>query len=239
MRKIIYLPLFLVLLSSCFGFGGRRVRGNGNLGTQTRNAGAFEGIRVLGGMDVVLSSGSDYAVKVEADANLLQYILTEKDGDDLVIKTRNNYNLNPRAGMKVYITAPSLETIKITGSGSVLSQSKVSSNGRLDIDVTGSGDVKLDLAAPEVEADATGSGNIILSGTTRNFKGEINGSGELHCFGLMSENTDVEISGSGSAEVFASKRLDVRISGSGDVAYKGTPTINQRISGSGDVRSAQ
>lgn len=239
MRKIIYLPLLLLLLSSCFNIGGRRVRGNGNLGTQTRNTGAFEGIRVLGGMDVVLRSGSDYAVKVEADENLLNYILTDKDGDALVIKTRNGYNLNPRAGMKVYITAPSLEAIKITGSGSVLSQSKVSATNKLDIDVTGSGDVKLDVAAPEVEAEATGSGNIILSGMTRSFKGEINGSGELRCFGLLSENTDVDISGSGSAQVYASKRLDVRISGSGDVAYKGAPTINQRISGSGDIRSAQ
>ncbi len=237
MRKISYLPLLLVFLSSCFGFGGRRVRGNGDMGTQTRNTGAFDGIRVLGSMDVILSSGSEYAVKVEADENLLEYIVTDKDGDDLVIKTRNNYNLSPRAGMKVYVTSPSLETIKITGSGSVLSQSKLSADGKMDIDVTGSGDVKLDVSAPEVEAEATGSGNIILSGTTRSFKGEINGSGELRCFNLMSEATEVGISGSGSAEVHASKRLDVRISGSGDVAYKGTPTINQRISGSGSVRS--
>jgi hypothetical protein len=239
MRKINLLLLFLILFSSCHFMGGRRVRGNGNLGTQNRSTGAFNGIRVQGGMDVVLTSGPDHAVKVEADENLLNYILTDRDGDALVIRTRNGYNLNPRAGMKVYITAPALEAITITGSGTVVSNEKLAAARKLDINVTGSGDVKLEVNAPEVEAEATGSGNIILTGATRSFKAEINGSGEVKCFGLMSENTGVKISGSGSAEVFASKQLDVRISGSGDVAYKGSPRINQHISGSGDVHSVQ
>ena len=98
--------------------------------------------------------------------------------------------------------------------------------------------MKLNIDAPEVSTEATGSGNIILTGTTKNFSTEINGSGEVHCFNMLSENTRVEIAGSGSAEVHASKQLEVQISGSGDVAYRGTPTINQHISGSGSVRSA-
>ncbi len=76
---------------------------------------------------------------------------------------------------------------------------KLAADSRLKIDVTGSGDVKLNVDAPEVVSEATGSG---------------------------------------SAQVYASKQLDVRISGSGDVAYKGTPQINQHIAGSGSVRSA-
>lgn len=239
MRKIHYLLPLLIFVSSCNFMSGRRVRGNGNLSSQNRSVGSFSGIRVVGGMDVILRSGNEYAVKVEADQNLLPYILTERDGDALTIKTRNGYNLQSRAGMKVYITAPSFEEIAITGSGSVTSAAKLSASRKLDIHITGSGDVKLEVDAPQVEAKATGSGNIALAGATRNFKAEINGSGEVNCFDLRSENTDIGISGSGSAEVYASKQLDIRISGSGDVAYKGTPAIKQRISGSGDVRNVQ
>lgn len=233
----IFLLLSVILLSSCNFMGGRRVRGNGNAGSETRTVSSFDAIRVLGGMDVILTPGTDYGVKVEADENLLKYILTERDGNALVIKTRNGYNLQSRSGMKVYVTAPSIEEVVITGSGSVVSDGKMALNRRLKLHVTGSGDVKLDVNAPEVEAEATGSGNIILTGATRNFDAEINGSGEVRCYNLLSENTKVQIAGSGDAQVYASKQLDVRISGSGDVAYKGSPTINQHIAGSGSVRS--
>jgi hypothetical protein len=237
MRKVQVLFLLLVLFSSCHFMGGRHVRGNGNLSAQNRSTDAFNAIRLSGGMDVVLTAGPDYAIKVEADENLHKYILTDRDGDALVIRTRNGYNLRPRAGMKVYITAPSLEAITISGSGKVISESKLAAARKLDIHVTGSGDVKLNVNAPEVTAQTTGSGTIILSGATRNFEAEINGSGEVQCYDLLSENTEVRISGSGNAQVYASKQLDVHISGSGDVAYKGTPRINQRISGSGNVHN--
>jgi hypothetical protein len=238
MPKINSLLLLLVLFSSCNFMGGRRVHGNGNPGSQTRNIGSFNALRVLGSMDVVLSPGQEYAVKVEADENLLPYILTDKDGDALVIRTRNGYNLQSRSAIKVYVTAPALEDIVISGSGSVISNGTLALDRPLKIDVSGSGDVKLAVNAPNVTTEATGSGNLILIGNTKDFSTEINGSGEVHCFNLLSENTKVAISGSGSAEVYASKQLEVHISGSGDVAYKGTPAIDQHVSGSGSVRSA-
>lgn len=238
MRKLPALLLVVIFFSSCH-FMGHRVRGNGHLSSENRSVGSFSGIRVVGGMDVLVNPGTDYTVKVEADENLLRYIVTEREGDALVVKTRNGYNLQSRVGMKVYVTAPALRDVVITGSGSVTSGAKLAANDKLGIRISGSGDVKLDVDAPEVETESSGSGNIMLAGNTRNFKTAISGSGEVKCFNLLSENTNVNITGSGSAEVFASKQLDVRISGSGDVAYKGTPQINQHIAGSGDVHSVQ
>src|SRR5687767_14318183 len=121
MRKIIFLLPAVLFLSSCM-MGGHRVRGNGNLSNQTRNIGDFNAVEVVGGMDVVLVPGGTYSVRVEADENLLEYIRTERDGNTLVVATRRGYNLNPRAGMKVYVTSPDLKEIDITGSGTVTSQ---------------------------------------------------------------------------------------------------------------------
>jgi hypothetical protein len=239
MRNLLCLLVLAALLSSCNYGGGRRVRGNGNVETESRSVGTFEAIRVMGSMDVVLSPGSSHAVRVEADENLLNYIVTERNGDALEIRTRDRYSLRPSAGIKVYVTAPLVDEILITGSGSVVSEGRMSAKDQMRVRVTGSGDVKLDVNAPGVDAQASGSGNIILAGVTRNFKAEINGSGAMRCFDLKSETADVDISGSGSAEVFASRKLDVAIHGSGDVAYKGAPAVNQRIAGSGAVRSVQ
>ena len=240
MRKISFLFLLAILFfSSCHFMGGHRVRGNGNMSSQSRNIGDFNAIEVVGGMDVILVPGAAHSVRVEADENLLEFIETNRDRNTLVVRTRRGYNLNPRSGMKIYITAPDLQAIGISGSGTVRSQSKLVYPGRVAIDITGSGDVRLDLDAPEIEAEATGSGNTALSGNTRTFRAAIHGSGELRCFNLLSENTDVEISGSGTAEVFASKKLGIEINGSGSVAYKGSPVVNQDIAGSGDIRKVE
>jgi hypothetical protein len=46
----------------------------------------------------------------------------------------------------------------------------------------------------------------------------------------------VEISGAGSAQVFASVRLNAEVSGAGSVDYKGgAPAVDQHVSGAGSV----
>lgn len=213
--------------------------GNGIISSEQRNISGFDGVSVHGGMDVVLISGP-HGVRVEADENLLQYIETEVDGDMLEIGPRKGYNLRPEKAMKVYVSAPYFNDIEVSGSGSVVSQSKIKAENRLVTDISGSGEMKLDVDAPEVEMDITGSGNVMLSGATRKLRADITGSGELMAFNLMSEETEVEISGSGDAEVYASKVLGVSISGAGNVDYKGNPpSLNQNVAGSGTVRKVQ
>jgi hypothetical protein len=175
-------------------------------------------------------------VKIEGDENLLEYIEIENQGDDLEIRTRRGYNLRPRTGIKVYVTAPSFDKLAVTGTGELKTQTKISNGKSMDVRVTGSGDMILNIDAPSINTRITGSGNIRINGGTRNFSTEVTGSGEVHAFDLLSESTDVEISGSGDVEVFASKQLKISISGSGDVKYKGNPSVNQSINGSGNVR---
>jgi Putative auto-transporter adhesin, head GIN domain len=50
------------------------------------------------------------------------------------------------------------------------------------------------------------------------------------------ENTKVDISGAGSAQVFASVKLDAEVSGAGSVTYKGNAVnVSQHVSGVGSV----
>jgi hypothetical protein len=216
--------------------GGKRVTGNGVMSTQQRNLGDFNGVDVSGPVKVFISQNSVSSVKIEGDENLLEYIEIENNGDELDIRTRRGYNLRPRTGIKIYVTAPSFDELAVTGAGELKTQTKISSAKNMDIRVTGSGDMILNIDAPSINTNITGSGNIKINGGTRNFSTEVTGSGEVHAFDLLSESTDVEISGSGDVEVFASKQLKISISGSGDVKYKGNPSVNQSIHGSGNIR---
>jgi len=236
-----YLALFLLValsLSACRFISGERVDGNGIRSTEQRNVADFSGVSVSGGMDVVLVPGS-YSVRIEADENLMQYIETEMDGNVLEIKPRRGYNLRTDNNITIYVGAPYFNELEVSGSGSVTSQSRIKAERRLETDISGSGDMKLDVDAPEIDMDITGSGSVLLSGATRKLRADINGSGTLKAFDLLSEETEVEISGAGDAEVYASKVLGVSVSGAGNVSYKGNPpSLNQNIAGAGNVRKA-
>lgn len=237
-------PAFLLLIlatfsfSSCRFIGSERVRGNGVSVTQERQVGDFTGVSASGSMDVIVNKGPQSTLRIEADENLLQFIETHNDNGTVEVYTREGFNLDPRSGIKIYATAPSFRRIDVSGSGKIKSNGKITSTDELHTEVSGSGDILLDVDAPRIEAEIAGSGTLTMKGNTRDFSAQVSGSGDVRCFDLMSENTEVDVAGSGNVEVFASKKLDIEVAGAGDVRYKGNPAVSQNIAGSGNVKKA-
>jgi hypothetical protein len=225
-----------VLAASCNFIGGKRVRGNGNMRTEERTQTGIKGVDSYGSFDLFVSNGPNTTVKIEAEDNLLPYIETYMDGDILKIDTKDGYNLNPQRSVKIFVTAPDFRRIKSYGSGNITGENKITSTSKLDLGVTGSADIKMEVDAPQVDADISGSGNIKLNGKTKAFSSTVSGSGDVHAYDLMAEETKVRIAGSGNADVYASVSLDVSVAGSGDVRYKGAGKVNSNIAGSGGVK---
>ena len=55
----------------------------------------------------------------------------------------------------------------LSGSGNIITQNQITGNEKIDLSVSGSGDIKVDLHAPEVQAEMSGSGDINLSGEAK------------------------------------------------------------------------
>jgi hypothetical protein len=237
MRKFLLLLLSVSLLAgSCRFITGKRVRGSGNVKTEDRALTGFKGIESYGSFDLYVSNGATNAVKIEGEDNLLPYIETYIDGDILKIDTKDGYRLSPSRSLKVFVTAPDYRRIKSYGSGNIIGENKITGTGKLDLGVTGSADIKMEVDAPEIDADISGSGNIHLNGQTKHFSGTVSGSGNVRAYDLKAEETKVRIAGSGNADVYASVSLDVNVAGSGDVRYKGEGKVNSNIAGSGNVK---
>ena len=240
MRKFSLLLLSVVIIIiSCNDPRNKTISGNGELVTDVRAIGELKGVEVVGQMNVYLLQGEASSVKIEADKNLLEYLEIDLKGGVLTISTKEGYNLRPKAGLKIYVTSPVFNTISVVGSGDVQSQTKLTNSNDIEIDISGSGNVLLDVDAPRINSEINGSGTVTFKGNTKNFQSDINGSGEVHAFELLSETAEINISGSGNIEVFASKLLDVEIAGSGDIQYKGDPVVKQSKAGSGDIRKVQ
>lgn len=236
MRTLLVIFAILVMAGSCIFIDSESVKGNGIISVEERKGLNAHRIRLAGFMDVELTQGNGTEVRVEADENLQQYIITEMDDDVLVIKMRNNIRFINSERLKIYITTDRLEQLTLSGSGNISGTNKFTGSDRLKLRVSGVGDLKLDLNTPELEAEISGSGSLVLSGETRNAKIQINGVGDCNAETLKAENASVKIAGSGDVKVFADTNLDVTIRGVGSVYYKGAATVSQKISGSGEVK---
>lgn len=216
---------------------GKRVRGNGEAITKTRNISEYNKISVAGPFDVKLISGKEGKITIKAESNLLEYIITEVEGGKLKIKWEKGISV--RNSKKILVTVPfeDLNAVSLAGSGDIFSEDLIQAK-TFKTSLTGTGDIRLAINAHEVISKISGSGNIDLEGKTDQHTCSVTGSGDIESYKLKATDADVRITGSGSIEVDVSDNLKVRITGSGDVYYSGSPKQQDvKVTGSGDVSS--
>jgi hypothetical protein len=233
----VYLTLFAVaaLFASCYNPFAKTVRGNGTIKTDERTVQSFDKIKCSGSYDVELTQGNSSTVKIETDENLLPYIETKVNGDELVIRTEDDVNIRSSDKIKIYITTPKLEGFKLSGSGNIKTTNKFTGGDHLDLNIAGSGDIHFDVNTPKINSSISGSGDIYLTGETRDSRIDIAGSGNYHADDLKSENATIKIAGSGDAWLFVDDQLDINIAGIGNVYYKGNALVKQKIAGTGRI----
>jgi hypothetical protein len=229
----------LLLLGACQGIFGKRVHGDGNVKTEDRPVSHFKNVEVDGAAKVMIAQGDNSSVKIEADENLLRYMEVIQEGDKVVIRERKGFNLDPTSDIKVYVTTPVYNTIEAAGACDIIGEGKITNPEDLEMGVSGAGDIKMEINAPRLVTRVSGSGSIYLKGETKDAEYELTGAGHAHCYDLKAENAKVDITGAGSAEVFASVKLVADVSGAGSVSYKGDATdVSQHVGGAGSVHKA-
>lgn len=238
-HNFIYILLALLpVLSSCH-FWMDTVTGNGHVTTEKRSVAGFSKLSFGGPFEVEVMPGEAYAVSIEAEENLMQYINIDKDGDKLKVKVMEGINLRTRKDIRIRVSLPKVESISFAGSGHVNVKGTIKDVEKLELSVAGSGDIMAAVDCPTVEGDIAGAGTLMLTGITRTLKLDVAGAGDCKCEKLLAEDVKISIAGSGNAWVYASLNLDVSVAGSGDIYYRGNPAIKQSIAGSGDIKKME
>ncbi|NND31412.1 MAG: DUF2807 domain-containing protein [Saprospiraceae bacterium] len=181
---------------------------------------------------VFLTQGDDREVVISGQANIIDEIDFRVRNRELVID--NHRCIRNFDEIQIFITVPDIRELSIAGSGKISSQNQLNVND-LQLSISGSGDMDLDIVGDDVSGRISGSGSMKLSGLIDDLNFTVSGSGTLRAFDLESQTANVTISGSGDVEITVIEALDVRISGSGNVYFRGDPIIDSRISGSGRV----
>jgi hypothetical protein len=229
--SVALLSALIVLVTAC-----EKIDGKGPIVTETRDVSGFSGIDFRIGGEVYYKKDSAYRVEVSAQRNILDKLETYVSDGKLVIKSSNGIHLRSYKDVRVLVSGPQMNSLRVSGSGDIIT-SDAFTTGSMDMDVSGSGKITVtDMTAGYADVKISGSGDIkIHNGAVTEERLKISGSGSMDLSNVTAANATTTTSGSGDIRLQVSQHLKATISGSGSVYYKGNPIIDTKISGSGKV----
>ncbi len=208
--------------------------GSGNIVSDTINTEEYFNVLMEGKGNIFVSQGTKLQTVIELDDNLFDY---------LNIYTKSlQLNITPveficPTRLNIYLTMPSLESIKLRGAGTIQNQTPLESM-QIEALIQGNGDVLLyDVHSEYFISRIAGSGSINASGSSDLCSAEINGNGNISLENFAVREASCIIEGNGDVRISASESLIVRITGNGNVYYKGNPAkFDVKINGTGVIK---
>ena len=200
----------------------------------------FNCIMISDKMDLYLTQGSVFEVKVEAGANMQRLIKTELEGETLRVVNNNTCNFVRGYDHKisVYVTAPYFKHIKHAGLGTIKSVNTIIQD-EISYRNENSGDLKLDLNTKRILGSSHGNGDTYLTGISEKLEVDYNGTNYLYADGLnVTSYIYLHCLTIGHTYISAPENglMDIIIERSGNIYYKGNPnTIRLTKKDKGDL----
>ena len=208
---------------------------SGKKATRTYETLALKHLNVEGPIKVILSAGIPQ-LSIEADENLLDQ-LADGDEDPETLSISLPSNMQNVGEIIAYLSTPTLETISLSGSGSIETpdtlpylHNTITLNGNAHANLSYSGAEFLRIAG-------SGGTSASLSGTTEKLVAGLSGGNEIKAGELIAKVVEINGSGSTNARVHADSILNFSASGSSTLQYTGTPKVSFSSSGSGRMEA--
>ncbi len=237
----VYISVFLLglIVSSCGKDGGRCVSSTGRIILQDRLISAFDSIRVLDNVNVILKQDSAKSVRVETGENIIGGIVTELSGRELVLRNTNtcNWLRSYSKPLNVYVSVKNLLKIHYESSGNISCTDTIRT-GYLKIDMWG-GCGTIDLKVNVGDGffiQHMGTATLVLNGICNISSVYAGDYGLLQLSGLRTGYSFVTNSGSNDCYVSATHSLEATITSIGNIYYSGNPQeIKATITGTGKL----
>ena len=236
--KTIALALFAsILVSSCVVVPGKLSQHKTEveeLNTKTSMK-KFTGVYVAGSMKVMLSQGDSSSVTIKGDnKEALDKLVIYVKNDNLNIEVKKKFmgfeGSNNFDDITIHVTAPTIKSIELAGSGSITTQTPISASN-VDVQMAGSGTINIAkvLSCTMLEVEMAGSGNVLFSQVSANVVNtSVAGSGDVAFNNMDVVNVNSSIAGSGNIILKGkAARHTQNVAGSGNVDDSGLTMMNQ------------
>jgi hypothetical protein len=232
-----FLGVFLLLFSSC---EKTPFKSTGNNVTITRPAnGNFTKIYLYDDVDLVITQGNNYSIKLEGGENILSGIETSIGDSTLTIRNTNTFNWLRSYDKKIiaYVTLPHLLNLEYEATSTVTNTDTIREDSLIVTSNGGSGYIDL------IIKTGTSKLNIINGSVDMNIRGKTGvnfifsgGYGPFHCLDLKSDFLFMRNAGTNDCYVNVSYHFEYEIMGLGNIYYRGNPPeISGTVSSSGKL----
>lgn len=211
---------------------GSGVRGNGVVEEESREiTDDFTAVTASEGIDVYVTQGSGYDIRVEADENVIELIGTDIKDGKLRVHAIENIG---RATKKVYVTLPEVTSLS-SSSGADLVVRGVLEADKIRLDSSSGADLQAEIVADEIEADCSSGADIRLSGRANLLYADASSGSDIKASDLEVKVCHADASSGADIKVQVSESLTADASSGGDISYSGNPDVKSNKSVSGSV----
>lgn len=226
---------------------------------EQRKVGKFSGIKVSSGIKLTFTQSNNQSVKVITDADKLDYVKTELEGDILNVYIDNpkNKGLNFKM-IQVKISAPELTKIAVNSGANFTTENTVNSSffqiavssgsqisaelntkGKVELSTTSGSNAKLNMNAKTLEMSATSGSNANLAGAIDETSFQVSSASSVNAQDLISKNSTVSASSAADLKVNVSGNLTVSGKSGATVRYRDHATVrrNTALSSGATVKS--
>ena len=237
MRPLLTL-LFISLLAtlSAQNWNKReRIKGNGETITQDRDVSNFKGVKACCSFTVEVSKGAP-SVRVEAESNLQEYILTEVSSGQLRLSYSKNVNISNHKPVRIYVTMNELDYVSASSSSTVTFKDGFRGD-ELEVKVSSSGKINnLEFSGNEIFLEASSSGKVDIAGSGTSIMARASSSGKISASDCKVGRAKAAVSSGGGIYLNVTDDLDADASSGGTVRYSGSPNVDSNTSSGGSVR---
>ncbi|MGY4384292.1 hypothetical protein ACVWYN_001318 [Pedobacter sp. UYP24] len=228
MKKIFAIVLFIpVLLAGC---SSGCIEDSGHHIAKALTVKPFNEIDVSGAIKLVLKQDSTYAIKIEADSNLMDYIKANVSGSELTLSMKKGQYCGTDS-IVIYAGIGELKKLSAAGAVDIRSEGAIYAKD-VSLGLAGASNASITLNAANLITTIDGVGKLKLSGQAGTHKLTTTGSAEVEAFDFTSGVYDIHITGTGKANINVLNELKVKTEGSSEIYYKGSPSsIDEKKTG--------
>ena len=190
------------------------IYGSGKIVSQTREVEECSALTIQNLGDVYLTQDTSQLIRIEADENILDQVISNKVNGALVVGLKDGSYSN--VTLRAYVSLKTIESITINGAGKITTQNSLNCDN-LDLTINGAGDVTVQ-----------GNGNYVYC--------FINGTGNVMAKDFSVQKCKAMVNGAGNITLTVTEDLDATVNGAGNIYYYGNPAnVTTSITGVGHI----
>ena len=211
------------------------VDGNKNVVTEDRNiSNTFNAIKISQSLELQITQSKAVAIRVEADENLQDLIMTKVENN--VLSIYSTENIRRAASKKIILSLVDLSSIKAT-SGSDVSSTNTINSTNLDVSATSGALITLDVETKKLDCNSTSGSLITITGKTQNLVASATSGSNIDAKNLNTEISNVKSTSGANISVNTSKELTARATSGGVIKYFGNPEkVDKSDSSAGSIK---